>query len=124
MSAMIQVEVLRAACCVAGANGETTEAERELLNKLAKKTGVGLASLEAMVSRACEDDSFCNEQFRVLKAEPKEAMSILLEVAMSDGVIDESEESILKVFAKKLDVPADVFELLLNKAKEIAAERK
>ncbi len=124
MSGMIQVEVLRAACCVAAADGQTTEAERDLLNKLAKQTGVGRASLEAMVSRACEDEGFCNEQFRVLKAEPKEAMSILLEVAMSDGVIDASEASILQVFADKLDVPTDVFELLLEKAKEIAADRK
>jgi tellurite resistance protein len=124
MSAMIQVEVLRAACCVAAADGETTDAERELLGKLAKQTGVGSASLEAMVSRACEDDGFCNEQFRVLKAEPKEAMSILLEVAMCGGVISDAETSILRVFADKLDVPTDVFELLLEKAKEIAADRK
>jgi len=124
MSSMVQVEVLRAACCVVGADGNSTEAERELLNRLAKQTGVGFASLEAMISRACKDDNFCNEQFRVLKAEPKDAMSVLLEVAMADGVIDEKETAILKVFAEKLSVPADVFELLMQRANEIASGRK
>ena len=79
MSAMIKVEILRAACCVAGADGNLNDAEWGLLNRLAKETGVGQASLDAMVSRACRDQEFCNEQFRVLKADPKEAMAILLE---------------------------------------------
>ncbi len=123
MSSMIQVEVLRAACCVAGADGETSEAESELLNRLAKQTGVGFASLEAMVSRACTDANFCKEQFRVLKAEPKEAMATLLEVAMADGVIDDQETETLKVFAEKLSVPADIFDELLQTAHDIAAKR-
>lgn len=123
MSGMVKVEVLRAACCVAGADGESTEAERAVLNRLAKETGVGLASLEAMVCRACDDENFCNEQFRVLKADPKEAMAVLLDVAIADGTIDEKESEILRVFAEKLDVPADIFELLLQKAKEIAGQQ-
>lgn len=123
MSAMIKVEILRAACCIAGADGESTDAERELLNRLAKETGVGQASLDAMISRACSDQNFCNEQFRVLKADPKEAIVILLDVAMADGSIDESEAGILQVLSGKLGVPADVFEALLAKAKEIAAGR-
>ena len=109
--------------CVAGADGESTEAERAVLNRLAKETGVGLASLEAMVSRACNDEKFCNEQFRVLKADPKEAMAVLLDIAIADGTIDEKEVGILKVFAGKLNVPADIFDLLLQKAREIAGQR-
>lgn len=123
MSAMVKVEVLRAACCVAGADGDSSEAERKLLNRLAKETGVGFASLEAMVSRACSDQQFCNEQFRVLKADPKEAMAILLEIAMVDGTIDDVETQILKVFAEKLSVPVDAFEILLQKASEMAARK-
>lgn len=121
MSAMVKVEILRAACCVAGAGGDTSVAESEILQRLAKETGVGRASLEAMVSRACTDQNFCNEQFRVLKADPKEAMAILLEVAMTDGVIDEKETQILRVLAERLAVPDEIFETLLAKAKEIAA---
>lgn len=123
MSGMVKVEVLRAACCIAGADGESTEQERELLNRLAKETGVGLASLEAMVSRACSDKNFCQEQFRVLRAEPQEAMAILLDVAMADGVVDDNEAAILKLFAEKLSVPADIFQALLDKAKELAGGR-
>lgn len=121
MSAMVKVEILRAACCVAGAGGDTSVAESEILQRLAKETGVGRASLEAMVSRACTDQNFCNEQFRVLKADPKEAMAILLEVAMTDGIIDEKETQILRVLAERLAVPDEIFETLLAKAKEIAA---
>jgi len=121
MSAMIKVEVLRAACCVAGADGEATDAERELLNRLAKETGVGQASMEAMISRACNDQNFCDEQFRVLKADPQEAMGILLNVAMADGSIDEGEAQILKVLSEKLAVPSEIFDALLQKAREFAA---
>lgn len=123
MSGMVKVEVLRAACCVAGANGETSGKENLVLKRLAKETGVGQASLEAMISRACSDQNFCNEQFRVLKADPREAMAILLEVAMSDGVIDNNEAAILKVLAGKLEVPDQVFDNLMIKAAEIAAKK-
>lgn len=123
MSAMVKVEILRAACCVAGANGETSGHEDVVLKRLAKETGVGQASLDAMVSRACSDQNFCNEQFRVLKADPREAMAILLEVAMSDGAIDSNEFSILKVLAGKLEVPDQVFETLMIKAAEISSKK-
>ena len=123
MSAMVKVEVLRAACCVAGADGESTEAERVLLNRLAKESGVGLASLEAMIARSCRDPNFCKEKFRVLRAEPQEAMAVLLDVAMADGVVDDGEAATLKVFAEKLEVPAPVFDALLIKAKELAGGR-
>jgi len=123
MSGMIKVEVLRAACCVAGADGEISDAERNLLDRLAKETGVGFASMEAMVSRACTDQNFCNEQFRVLKADPKEAMAILLEVAMADGSIDDREADILKVLAEKLGVPSNIFDALMQKAAEMAADQ-
>ena len=120
MSAMIKVEVLRAACCVAGANGDASVAESTILRKLAREAGVGQASLEAMIARGCSDQNFCNEQFRVLKADPKEAMAILLEVAMSDGVIDEQETSILRVLSTKLEVPEEIFDQLMVKASELA----
>ena len=123
MSGMIKVEILRAACCVAGANGESSDAERQMLDRLARDAGVGLASLEAMISRACSDQNFCNEQFRVLKADPKDAVAALLEVAMADGTIEDSEAEILKVLAGRLDVGDQVFDALLLKARDIAAGR-
>lgn len=124
MSSMVQVEVLRAACCVAGADGETTESELELLQRLAKQTGVGQASLQAMIDRACSDKDFCNEQFRVLKSEPKETMAILLDVAMSDGEIDDAELRALGIFAKKLSVPEDIYAQLVEVAREMASKRE
>ncbi len=120
MSEMVKVEVLRAACCVAGANGDSSVAESTILQRLAREAGVGRASLEAMITRGCSDQTFCNEQFRVLKADPKEAMAILLEVAMSDGAIDDQEIGILRVLAGKLEVPEEIFEQLIVKASELS----
>ena len=42
---MFKVELLRAACCVAGIDGEIDEAEFAVLKKLADDVGVGDASL-------------------------------------------------------------------------------
>ena len=41
MNPMQEVEVLRAACCVAGIDGEVTENELVMINELAAKAGVG-----------------------------------------------------------------------------------
>ena len=39
MNPMQEVEVLRAACCVAGIDGEVTENELVMINQLAAKAG-------------------------------------------------------------------------------------
>ncbi len=81
---MHQVEILRAACCVAGIDGDTTDRERRLLTHLADQIGVGQASLQAMIDRAERDKSFCDEQFLLLKTRPDKTLGILLKVALAD----------------------------------------
>lgn len=110
-----QVEVLRAACCVAGADGETSEEELRLLNRLADESGVGDASLKAMLERATTDCKFCDEQFKILKTDPEETMAILLEIAISDGALGEKEKDSLRQFAIRLAVPEDVFTELVSR---------
>lgn len=119
MRAMEQVEVLRAACCVAGADGNATDEERQLLANLASKSGVGAASLNAMIERATSDQKFCEEQFRILKTEPQETMAILLQVAMADGAIQDVEVASLKALASRLNVSDDIFEALIAKTKSM-----
>jgi tellurite resistance protein len=116
---MHKLELLRAACCVAGSDGEVTESEKVLVDKLAKEIGVGQASLNAMLDRAKADPEFYKEQFRVLKAEPSEAMAVLLEVSLADGKVDETESNVLRELASRLNVPAPVFEQLVAEAKKI-----
>ena len=113
-----KVEVLRAACCVAGANRETVESESVLLNKLAREIGVGQASLGAMISRSQEDDTFHQDQFRILKSDPPQTMAILIEVAMADGSISDREQVVLENMASNLGVTPEVTAQLLQAGRD------
>ena len=125
MRPMEQVEVLRAACCVAGADGNVSDQERDLILALAEGCGVGDASLQAMIERAQSDCSFCDEQFLILKSDPQDTMAILLELAMADGGIGDGEKDMLRSFAGRLNVPDDVFAALFDKIEAmIAAKHK
>ena len=110
-----KVDVLRAACCVAGIDKNTNNQERTLIDKLAKDVGCGTASVEAMIARAQSDSEFHRQQFTVLKADPQETIRILVEVAMADGSISESESVVLREIAESLEIPADVFQQLIAK---------
>lgn len=103
---MIQsrVEVLRAACCIAGIDGEITSNERELLKGLATGVGVGAASLQAMIDRAVKDPEFYKEQFGFIQADPEQALSTLLEVAAADGRLGNRESALFNWFGRKLGV--------------------
>ena len=59
-----KVEVLRAACCMAGLDGTIGEKELAILQKLATEAGVGGASLKAMMDRAKADPNYYEQQFR------------------------------------------------------------
>lgn len=114
-----QIELLRAACCVAGIDKEATEAEMLVIDKLVKKTGVGKASLQAMMDRAKSDEDFYKEQFTVLKADPSESMSFLLQVAMADGKLTDGEIHVLAKLSQRLDVTADDFKRLISQVTEM-----
>jgi tellurite resistance protein len=116
---MEEVEVLQAACCIAGADGQISECERELISKLGRGCGVGRASLTAMIERARTDSSFCEEQFQILKTDPQETMAILLEIASADGGIGDTEMSILQSFSRRLNVPDRIFTALLAKVRAL-----
>lgn len=124
MEAMRKVEVLRAACCVAGIDGFTSLDERQILDRLAREIGVGEASLTAMIERAEKDKSFYQEQFDVLKAAPKETMQLLLQLAIVDGLIQNDEVAVLRGLGGKLNVNADQFDAWLQQAVDyLAGER-
>lgn len=113
MTPMQKVDILRAACCVAGIDGDISDAERTVIQKLASEVGVGKASMEAMISRGLSDKKFHEEQFRVLKSEPQQSMAALLEVAMADGGISDGETQVLKSLSQKLDISPEVFQQLI-----------
>ena len=114
MTPMQKVEVLRAACCVAGIEGNIQECELPLLQKFAKEVGVGRASLDAMMARAKSDPNFHEEQFQILKSEPQKCMAAVLQVAMCDGEVTEAETQVLKALSQKLNVSDEVFGQLMS----------
>lgn len=114
MTPMQKVEVLRAACCVAGIDGNVDDGELNLLARMAKEVGVGKASLAAMVQRASTDPQFHKEQFKILKEDPQQCLATVLEVALADGKVTEAETHVLKSLSDNLKVPGDVFDELLK----------
>ena len=119
MTPMQKVEVLRAACCVAGIEGNIQECELPLLQKIAKEVGVGKASLNAMMERAKSDPDFHEEQFQILKSEPQKCMATVLQVAMCDGKVTDGETIVLKSLSEKLNVSDEVFSQLMSQVSSL-----
>ncbi|MCP4097192.1 MAG: hypothetical protein GY880_26280 [Planctomycetaceae bacterium] len=115
MNPMQEVEVLRAACCVAGIDGEVTENELVMINQLAAKAGVGRASLEAMIARGKADPEFYKEQFRVLKDRPRKSMVSILKVATADKSLSADEIDVMRKFADKLGISSESFDAVIEK---------
>ncbi len=116
--AMSDVEVLRAACCIAGLDKEITPGERKLIEELAFKAGVGQASLAAMITRAEKDQDFYREQFRYVSADPEYVIQTLFRVAVVDHDLHMNERVILQHFAERLKMTPERFEQLLTLAEE------
>ena len=113
MSSMRHVEILRAACCVAGQDGTISEQESTLLIRLADKSGVGQMSLNAMIDRAKQDPRFYREQFEVLTADPEKTVRVLLTIAAADGEISDGEQTVLAHVAERLGMSDERFAQLL-----------
>ena len=111
---MRQVDLLRAACCIAGADGETSEPERRILQRLADESGIGAASLSAMIECAETDERFLETQFRVAVANPGEALRLLFKMAIVDGRLRKEESAMLKRLSKRLGVQPDRFDAWLK----------
>jgi len=113
---MGQVEVLRAACCVAGLDQQIDDAEYELLQQLATKIGVGRASLAAMIDRARTDPDFYQKQFNFIQTNPTHTMTVLFAVATADHKLTPDERIILHHFAERLEMSNADFDALLDQA--------
>ena len=122
MEAMTKVEVLRADCCVSGVDGKAGEAERPILDMLAREVGVGDASLAAMIDRAETEPNYRDTQFRVLKADPDETMKLLFTVALADRTLTEKEVDVLKELSVKLGVSDAGFQKLYQQATTITQD--
>ncbi|MEZ6087802.1 MAG: hypothetical protein R3C05_07235 [Pirellulaceae bacterium] len=109
MSAMSEVDLLRAACCIAGADGKVDDAELPVLKRLAERVGVGRASLEAMIARSETEPEFYKQQFRVLKQDADTTIAMLFDLATLDGEVNAREIEMLSLFAERLGMSPERF---------------
>lgn len=119
---MTHVEILRAACCIAGLDQEICEKERPLLDRLATAAGVGQVSFKAMMDRAKRDPAFFQEMFKIVKADPDAAFKVMLSVAIADGKLTTDERVVLHHFAQKLGLPEARSDQLLAAAEKRVTE--
>ena len=99
---------------------EVTDAEANVIERIAKKAGVGGASREAMLEMALTSPKFLESQFRFLMRDSERAMKVLLLVAAADGVIAESERLLVTEFANRLEIDEERFRVLLRAAEQAA----
>lgn len=117
MTPMQKVEILRAACCVAGIDGNVDDNELTLIAKMAREVGVGKASLAAMVQRASTDPEFHKSQFQILNENPQQCLATVLRVALADGKVTDDESQVLRSLSENLKVPGEVFDELIQTLK-------
>ena len=115
---MGRVEILRAACCIAGLDNRVCERERSKLELLADHAGVGTASLDAMIARAESDPDFYQEQFGILKTDPESTITTLFSVACADGQIPPEQRIILRHFGDVLGLDEKRFNRILDVAEK------
>ncbi len=115
---MVRVEIVRAACCIAGLDGNVCARERPMLEKLAEFAGIGEVSLNARIARADEDQNFYQEQVNNLKSDPAATITSLFCVACADGELLASQRIILQHFADVLGLDQKQFDEILEAAQK------
>lgn len=114
-----ELQILRAACCVAGLDGTIDHRELEALKELVKRAGVGQASFEAMLEMATENEDYFTKQLDFLRGDVDYTIKTLFKIAVIDGTLGDNERVVMRYFADKLDMPGPRFEKILA-----AAERE
>lgn len=116
---MSRVEILRAACCVAGLDEHISDEEATMLQQIADYAGVGKASLDAMMDCAKTDPNYYDKQFRLVTADAETTMRVLFSVACADHDLTTDERIVLHHFAQVLGMDDARFNKILA-----AAQRK
>lgn len=110
-----ELEILKAACCVAGVDGGISDREMVLLRTLASSAAVGEASFGAMVDRATTEPESYREEFDLPLGDADEAMKTLVDIAAAQGDPSERQQDMLRYFAERVGVGRDRLEALVTK---------
>ncbi len=119
---MDELEILKAACCVAGLDGEISEREKQALKVLVKRAGVGQASFDAMMDVAIEDDDYFKKQLDLLMGDVDQTNKMLFQIAVADGQLGTNERIVLNYFADKLEMSPERFDQILAAAERSAPD--
>ena len=113
---MSDLEVLKAACCIAGLDEDVGFKERKVLQSLAERAGVDQAAFDAMMEMAVEDDDYFEGQLDLLQSNVDDVIKSLFRVAVMDGKLGSNEQVILQHFSEKLGMTGERFEQILTAA--------
>jgi hypothetical protein len=114
---MADEEMLRAVCCLAGADGDLTVEELTLLGRLARHVGLERAQLNAMIDSAMKEPDFREQQAELVRHDVDRALTELIRLIDEDDALQEGHGMMLMWrVATKMDVNADHFEQLLASA--------
>lgn len=120
---MEEVELLRAACCIAGLDGRVSEPELRIIEKLADRVGVGSMSLKTMLELGRTDPDFYEQQLHMVQHDPVRTMRTLLRVAAADGAVTTNERVILNYFTEKIGLGRERFDAIVDELKKKARQR-
>lgn len=108
------VDLLKAAVCVAGLDGEITEQETEVLIHLAHRAGVHDDDLTDLMARARIDGELLDQQLIVVREDPEVTIGVLCHIAVVDGQVSYEEREVIHQFGVLLGVSrermAEIFE--------------
>ncbi len=127
MTAMEDLDLLKAALAVAMADGELSRSEKGVVQGLAQRVGVGRASFEAMLAAAQGDDAIADNILINLKDKARTAFELLVAQARIDGEISPEERSLLVRIATSLGITGkeldDVYVAGINRADDLRKSR-
>lgn len=111
---MNDLEVLKAACCIAGLDEDVGFKERKVLQMLALRAGVTQASFDAMMDQAVEDEEFFEGQLNLLQSNLDDAVRSLFRVAVVEGKLEPNQRDVLLNFSEKLGMTSEHFDQILT----------
>ncbi len=106
---MENAELLRAAIAMAVADGKVSRSEMGVVEGLARRAGVGAATIEAMFDAAARDETFTDNLLLQPKDRAVKAVELLVGLARIDGEISSEERELIVRIAGSLDIVDDEF---------------
>jgi tellurite resistance protein len=116
------VEILRAASCIAGVDKNINPDELKVLMKLADRAGIGQASFNVIIEMARTDPRFYQDQFRLMRACPDEAIRVMIKTAVVDGDLAADERIIISKLGDQLGLSHETIDKLLSQGEAIATQ--